>query len=257
MTAQLKIVYKKTEDLIPYARNSRTHDESQVAQIAASIKEFGWTNPILLDGENGIIAGHGRVLAAQKLSESKVPTIELAHMTDTQKKAYIIADNQLALNAGWDKEILGLEIEELKEEGFNIDLIGFDSKFLVDIYDESSYDEDDKYTQKTDIPLYEPSDIKPSLKFLYDKTKLTHLIGRIKDSKLPKEEKDFLLLAAGRHIVLNFEFIADYYAHSDKEMQELMEESALVIVDINKAITNGWVNLSKELSDIYTADVAE
>ena len=125
MTAQLKIIYKKTEDLIPYARNSRTHDESQVAQIAASIKEFGWTNPILLDGENGIIAGHGRVLAAQKLGESKVPTIELAHMTDIQKRAYIIADNKLALNAGWDNELLALEFDDLKDAGYDLGLTGF------------------------------------------------------------------------------------------------------------------------------------
>ena len=125
MTAQLKIVYKKTEDLIPYARNSRTHDESQVAQIAASIKEFGWTNPILLDGENGIIAGHGRVMAAQKLGETKVPTIELAHMTDIQKQAYIIADNKLALNAGWDEQILALEFDDLKDAGYDLGLTGF------------------------------------------------------------------------------------------------------------------------------------
>lgn len=125
MTAQLKIIYKKTEDLIPYARNSRTHDEAQVAQIAASIKEFGWTNPILLDGENGIIAGHGRVMAAQKLGESKVPTIELTHMTDIQKKAYIIADNKLALNAGWDNEMLALEFDELKDAGYDLGLVGF------------------------------------------------------------------------------------------------------------------------------------
>lgn len=125
MTSQLKIVYKKTDDLIPYARNSRTHDEAQVAQIAASIKEFGWTNPILLDGENGIIAGHGRVMAAQKLGESKVPTIELAHMTDIQKKAYIIADNKLALNAGWDNEMLALEFDELKDAGYDLGLVGF------------------------------------------------------------------------------------------------------------------------------------
>lgn len=130
MTAQLKITYKKTEDLIPYARNSRTHDESQVAQIAASIKEFGWTNPILLDGENGIIAGHGRVLAAHKLGEIKVPTIELAHLTDTQKRAYIIADNKLALNSGWDNEMLLLEIETLQEVGYGIDVLGFDDKEL-------------------------------------------------------------------------------------------------------------------------------
>ena len=125
MTAQLKIVYKKTEDLIPYARNSRTHDDAQVAQIAASIKEFGWTNPILLDGENGIIAGHGRVMAAQKLGESKVPTIELAHMTDIQKQAYIIADNKLALNAGWDEQILALEFDDLKDAGYDLGLTGF------------------------------------------------------------------------------------------------------------------------------------
>ena len=125
MTAQLKIVYKKTEDLIPYARNSRTHDDAQVAQIAASIKEFGWTNPILLDGENGIIAGHGRVMAAQKLGESKVPTIELAHMTDIQKQAYIIADNKLALNAGWDEQILALELDDLKDAGYDLGLTGF------------------------------------------------------------------------------------------------------------------------------------
>jgi ParB-like chromosome segregation protein Spo0J len=114
MTAQIKIVYKKTADLIPYARNSRTHDEGQIAQIAASIKEFGFTNPILIDGTNGIIAGHGRLMAAQKLGEEKVPTIELSHLTEGQKRAYIIADNKLALNAGWDMEVLKFEISELK-----------------------------------------------------------------------------------------------------------------------------------------------
>ena len=121
----IEIQYKATEDLIPYARNSRTHSAEQVAQIAASIREFGWTNPVLIDGENGIIAGHGRVLAAHKLGETQVPTIELSHMSDTQKRAYIIADNKLALNAGWDSEMLALEIEDLKEAGFDLSLTGF------------------------------------------------------------------------------------------------------------------------------------
>jgi DNA modification methylase len=121
----LKIEYKPIADLIPYARNSRTHSEAQVAQIAASIREFGWTNPILLDGENGIIAGHGRVLAAQKLGESQVPTIELSHMDENQKRAYIIADNKLALNAGWDDAMLALEIGDLKDAGFDLGLTGF------------------------------------------------------------------------------------------------------------------------------------
>ena len=121
----IEIQYKATEDLIPYARNSRTHSAEQIAQIAASIREFGWTNPVLIDGENGIIAGHGRVLAAHKLGETQVPTIELSHMSDTQKRAYIIADNKLAINAGWDNEMLALEIDELKEAGFDLGLTGF------------------------------------------------------------------------------------------------------------------------------------
>ena len=126
----MKIVSKKVAELIPYASNSRTHSDEQVAQIAASIKEFGWTNPILIDGENGIIAGHGRLMAARKLGHTEVPTIELKDMTEAQKKAYVIADNKLALNAGWDNEILKVEIEALKELGFDIDLLGFDAKEL-------------------------------------------------------------------------------------------------------------------------------
>ena len=120
-----QITYKNVSDLIPYARNSRTHSDEQVLQIAASIKEFGFTNPILIDGENGIIAGHGRVLAAMKLSINEVPCIELSGMTETQKRAYIIADNKIAENAGWDDEMLTLELEELKLEGFDVELTGF------------------------------------------------------------------------------------------------------------------------------------
>lgn len=116
--------------LIPYARNSRTHSDAQVAQIAASIKEFGWTNPILVDGDNGIIAGHGRLMAARKLGLDQVPVIELKGMTSSQKKAYIIADNQLAMNSGWDTTLLSVELEELQDEEFDLSLLGFDDKEL-------------------------------------------------------------------------------------------------------------------------------
>ena len=116
----------KVEDLIPYVNNSRTHSEEQVAQIAASIKEFGWTNPILVDGSKGIIAGHGRLQAARKLKLTEIPVIELTHLTETQKKALIIADNKLALNAGWDNELLTIELNELMADGFALDILGFD-----------------------------------------------------------------------------------------------------------------------------------
>ena len=121
------IVSRKVDDLIPYARNSRTHSDAQVAQIAASVREFGWTNPVLVDGENGIIAGHGRVLAARKLGMEEVPCIELAGLSDTQRRAYIIADNKLALNGGWDDELLALELGELHAADFDMALLGFDA----------------------------------------------------------------------------------------------------------------------------------
>ena len=121
----MKIEQRPIKDLIPYINNSRKHSDEQVAQIAASITEFGWTNPILVDGDSGIIAGHGRLLAARKLKMDKVPVIELAHLSDAQKKALIIADNKLALNADWDHELLKIELFELDDLKYDLALTGF------------------------------------------------------------------------------------------------------------------------------------
>jgi ParB-like chromosome segregation protein Spo0J len=118
-------------DLIPYARNSRTHSEEQISQIAASIKEFGFLNPVIVDGENGIIAGHGRVMAAKKLGMTELPAVEASHLTEAQRRAYIIADNKLALNAGWDYEMLKVEFDELSSIGFDINLTGFDDSEIA------------------------------------------------------------------------------------------------------------------------------
>ena len=252
----MKITQKKVTELIPYVNNSRKHSDKQVAQIAASIKEFGWTNPILVDGDNGIIAGHGRLMAARKLGMTEVPTIELSDLSESQKKAYVIADNNLALNADWDEALLKIELENLKDLSFDLDILAFDDEFLTNLLDENE-DEENMYTQKVDIPTYEPSEIKPNVKDLYDDSKAFDLIDKIKASKLPQAEKDFLMLTAGRHVVLNFQLIADYYAHSERPVQQLMEDSALVIVDLDNAIANGWVNLSKKLDDIYDEDNEE
>jgi site-specific DNA-methyltransferase (adenine-specific) len=129
----MQIQQKPIKDLIPYVNNSRTHSDEQVAQIAASIKEFGWTNPILVDGANGIIAGHGRLFAARKLGMDNVPVIELAYLSETQKKALIIADNKLALNAGWDTTALSLELEALQDTDFDLSLLGFSDKELNEL----------------------------------------------------------------------------------------------------------------------------
>lgn len=120
-------------DLIPYARNSRTHNEEQIAQIMASIKEFGFTNPILIGSDNVIIAGHGRLLAAQRLGLTEVPVICLPDLTETQRKALVIADNKIALNAGWNEEMLALEMKELEESDFNLDILGFSEDELKEL----------------------------------------------------------------------------------------------------------------------------
>ena len=133
------IVSRKVEDLIPYARNSRTHSDAQVAQIAASVREFGWTNPVLIDGESGIIAGHGRVLAARKLGMDDVPCIELTGLTDAQRRAYVIADNKLALNAGWDDELLRVELAELGDMGFDLPSTGFSLGELASMFDDPNF----------------------------------------------------------------------------------------------------------------------
>jgi hypothetical protein len=250
---QLEIQYKKTSDLIPYANNSRLHDDSQVAQLVKSIKEFGFTNPILLDGTDTILAGHGRLMAAEILGLKTLPTIQLAHLTDEQKIAYVIADNKLALNAQWNNELLALELKSLKEIGYDLALTGFDPdeiKAFDFSDDEKKYSDENKYTDKVASPTYEPVGEKPDTTELYEDQKAMDLIVTIQQSKLLEKEKQFLMAAASRHIVFDYAKIANFYAHSSKECQELMETSALVIIDFNKAIENGFVKLTEEINNM-------
>lgn len=246
----MKIEQRKVESLIPYINNSRKHSDEQVSQIAASIKEFGWTNPILVDGDNGIIAGHGRLMAARKLGMDKIPVIELAHLSEAQRKALVIADNKLALNAEWDQDLLKLELQDLQEMSFDLNLLGFDENEINEFFDNNEEIEN-PYSDKVVAPTYEPSEEKPNIEDLYDDGKAMSLIADIKNSKLPEKEKNFLMAAASRHIVFDFQQIANFYAHSTKECQELMENSALVIVDFNKAIADGYVELSNKIAESY------
>ena len=123
--ADLKIELRQVAALIPYIRNAKQHSDAQVAQIAASITEFGWGAPILVDGQNNVIAGHGRLLAARKLGMTEVPVVPMAHLTDIQRRALILADNKIGENASWDDELLGLELAELKDGGFDLGITGF------------------------------------------------------------------------------------------------------------------------------------
>ena len=244
----MEIVYKKINELKPYENNSRTHDESQIKQICESIKEYGWTNPVLIDEKGMIIAGHGRVEAGKKLDIKEVPCIVLSGLTDAQKKAYVIADNKMALNAGWNEELLKTELEKLKELDFDLELTGFSKKELDKLFDEMN--ESNPYTAKTEIPQYEIKGEMPEIYELIEEEKVNQLIEDIRKSNVGEKEKEFLIKSAYRHYGFNYSKIAEYYCHQNKEMQELMEKSALVIIDINNAIAEGYAELKEEMEEM-------
>lgn len=233
-------------NLKKYSKNSRTHSDKQISQIADSIREFGFTNPILVDENNEIIAGHGRLDAALSLDMESVPVVVVKGLDADQKKALVIADNQLALNAGWDLELLTSEIEQLMDHNYDIDLLGFDEDFIKTIFGDDSELEDDNYTRKIETPLYEPTGDMPTTDELVDRSKTIELIEKIKEHQLPEDIENFLIAAAHRHDKFNFKEIAEYYAHCDADIQALFEESALVIIDFNQAIEKGFVKLSEE-----------
>lgn len=159
MKEKLSIVYRNVDDLIPYERNARTHSDEQIEQVVNSIKEFGWTNPILIDSEKGVIAGHGRLLAAKKMGLEQVPTIELSGLTEAQKRAYILADNQLALQAGWDEELLKIEIGELEKElDFDHTILGFTADDLSRFLDSDPLGDDSEDDGEEEVVNDDPPD---------------------------------------------------------------------------------------------------
>lgn len=147
--------------LIPYARNARTHSEAQVAQIAGSIREFGFTNPVLIDAADGIIAGHGRVMAARALGLSEVPCIRLGHLTETQRRAYVLADNRIALNSGWDADMLALEVDSLIGDDFDLSLLGFDDAELAALLNQPTegLTDPDDVPEPPAVPVAAPGDV--------------------------------------------------------------------------------------------------
>ena len=240
------------ESLIEYARNPRKNDHA-VDKVASAIKEFGFRVPIVAKSDGTIVDGHLRLKAAKKLNLTEVPVILADDLTDTQIKAFRLSVNKVAELADWDDDLLKLELQELDDLGFDLSLTGFDQDEIDDLFDVREETENE-YTQKVDTPVYEPTGEKPEITDLFDDSRTKQLLADIMTSDLPEEEKQFLSLAAGRHTVLNFEQIANYYAHASKECQELMEDNALVIVDFNKAIELGYVTMSDKISEQYSKD---
>lgn len=249
---KLKIEYLNKEDLKPYANNAKIHTGEQIEQIKKSIEEFGFNDPIAIWHDNEIIEGHGRLLAVMEMDDvENVPVIRLDDFTDEQRKAYTLVHNKLTMNTDFDVDILNLELDDI----IDIDMSQFG--FEIDIPDEINIDEniENRYTSKVDIPQYEPSGENVTLKECLDKDKYENLICEIKRSNVTEEEKTFLIMAAARHLQFSYKKIADYYASkANEEMQRLMEQSALVIIDYNDAIKNGYAILRKTVTDLMQED---
>lgn len=242
----LKIENISIKKLMPYENNARKHTEEDVQTIINSIQEFGFNDPVGVWGENNIIVeGHGRFLAAKKLGIKEIPCIRLDELSDEQRKAYSLAHNKTAEMSTWDFDKLEMELESIS----SIDMSGFG-------FDAESEDDrnEGEYTRKIDIPQYDVQGDDVSVEQLVDREKALALIEEIEKSNVSEEEKTFLKLAARRHYVFNYKKIAEYYAQASEEMQELMEKSALVIIDYNNAIANGYIKLSKKLEELRIGD---
>lgn len=244
----MQIVEKELTWLKPYANNPRDN-ESAVEPVANSIKEFGFKVPIVATSDGEIINGHTRFKASKLLGLKKVPVIISDDLTEEQIKAFRLADNKTGELADWNEELLAKELEKLD---FNLEQFGFEK--LADEFEEEN-NEEDPYTSKITTPTYEPTGEEVYLQDLVDTTKRDELIRKIQTADIPSDIEEFLKNAAQRHLRFNYRNIAEYYASAPKEVQELFEDSALVIIDYNKAIENGYLKLTETIeSMIYDDD---
>jgi len=249
----MEIIEKKINALRPYQNNQKIHTEKQIQQIANSINEFGFKQPLVITKDNEIIIGHGRLEAAKILGMAEVPCIVADDLSEAQIKALRIADNKLNMDTGFDEDLLQLELKELEGLEFDFsDIMDFEVDEVDEIeeFKNNLSGDDERYTQKTESPNYEPTGDKPSINELYDIEKTHKLIEKIESSSVDKEIKDFLIIAAHRHIVFDYEKIAEFYAHADKEIQELIEDSYLVIVDFDRVIADGYIKMDEEFDRI-------
>ena len=234
---KIQIEYRSIENILPYAQNPRINDDA-VPAVMESIKEFGFKIPIVLTADNVIVAGHTRIKAAKQLGMKEVPCVIADDLSEEQIKAFRLADNKSTEIATWDEEMLQQELSEILD--IDMSMFGFEEG-ETDFADEI---EDNTYTMKTNIPQYEITGECPTIAEMLNKEKSKELIAEIEKAEgITEEERQFLKDAAGRHNVFNYRNIAEYYAHATPEMQRLMEKSALVIIDVDNAIANGYASL--------------
>ena len=241
-----EIVTLALKDIIPYERNPRKNDQA-VDDLAESIKQVGYRQRIVVDENNVILAGHTRLKALKKLGWKECEVQRELDMTEEQKRKYRLLDNKVAEKSSWDYELLDWELEDLDFEGYDF---GFET-YQEEFEEDEDTVTDGKYTDVVNIPQYTPTGECPDISDIVDDTKYLQLVENIEKANLPKDVKNFLKYAAARHLQFNYKQIANYYAHQPADIQRLMEESALVIIDVNDAIANGYAEL-KQLIDEMT-----
>lgn len=253
---KLEIVYVSVEKIKPYANNPRINKKA-VEKVMKSIQAYGFKVPCVLDKNYLLITGHTRWEAAKRLKMKRIPCIIASDLNKAKADAFRIADNKVAEYSTWDMTKLKEELSKIQLEDIEFDDMGFDNDFsierlgLVEMSEGSDGDEDgteiEKYSTKTNIPQYEIQGLNIKLSDCIDKQKYVELLKEIDNSTVSDAQKKFLKLAATRHIRFIYKNIAEYYASTNSEMQRLMEHSALVIIDIDDAIRNGYARLTKEV----------
>lgn len=243
------------DKLIPYSNNPKEHPDEQVKKIASSIKNYGWDQPIVVDEDYEIIKGHGRLQAAEFLDLTEVPVIVRDDLTDAEKKASRIADNRTA-ESDWNDELLSSEVEQLEDEdSIDLETTGFDDGEIDDLLTLTREDSEETiYSDKIKTPTYEPTGKEPEVDELYYTEKYSKLIDAVDELDVDSELKQFLRLAAQRHIVFDYENIAEFYAHQPKEIQEMMELLTVVIVDYEQAVEQGFVEFAENTLDGVDSD---
>lgn len=255
----MKIVRLDVSKLSNDPANARKHDERNIAAIVASLRRFGQQKPIVVDSTNVVRAGNGTLEAARVLGWDKIDAV-VTGLSGSEATAYAIADNRTAELAAWDEEILAAELNGLlADDAELLDAAGFTEEELAALLadGESGGEQQVEYTRKIEAPIYRPRGDCPPVTALTDSAKCESLTAEIAAVDLPEDVREFLVAAARRHVEFDFEQIAEFYCHATPEVQRLMERSALVVIDFDKAIENGYVELSQKLASLYGEEYPE
>ena len=260
----MKIENIRVQEISFDQRNARLHPEKNMAALRKSLEQFGQRKPIVITADNTVVAGNGTLMAATELGWEHIDVVRVPpDWSEDQIRAFAIADNRTQDLSSFDIAILRDQLDELESADFDLGSLGFEGDYITELGELDNNKElerlagridDESYSAKITVPHYEIIGEKPGLEELFDDTRAKELQAEIADADIPNQVKQFLSVAAMRHVVFNYRKIAEYYPHAPKNVQRLMEESALVIVDLEDAIRLGFVKFSESIEDLIAEE---